>query len=167
MGDNRRQNERINIPLEIVLESASGKRECRISDLSTGGCFVDSIASVSKGETLTLMLHMPAGNWLKLCGKVMYNYPGVGFGLSFIELSKEEQFLLEQVISAHGGKSSRQADPAIEKESKIAKEETRQDESSIKTVGKSNEFEHFIQDLFGDEDDDSKTVQGQKDPRKQ
>jgi hypothetical protein len=159
MEDNRRQSERINIPMEIVLESSSGKRECRLSDLGTGGCFVDSIATVSDGEVLTLMLRLPDGRWLKVGGKVTYLYPGVGFGLRFIGLSKEEQFQLEQVILAHGGKPSAQQNPAVEKEN----EPVRQDDSLINTKSSSSEFEQFMQDLF-DTPDESKIVQMQKAP---
>lgn len=165
MGDNRRRNERINIPLEIVMESSSGKRECRISDLSIGGCFVDSIATVTDGESLTLMLHVSKGQWLKLSGKVVYLYPGLGFGLRFIGLAKEEQILLEQVITAHGGKPSPRQNPAIEKETKTVTTETGQEKSLINTQDKSNEFEQFIQDLFDNPDDESHPVQARKDSR--
>src|SRR5688500_10708380 len=106
MGNNRRQNARINISLEVLLESTSGKRDSRISDLSMGGCFVDSIANVVEGEVLNITLHLPNGQWLKLTGAVVYIYSGFGFGLRFLGITDEEQEQLEQVIVSHGGKPS-------------------------------------------------------------
>jgi CheY-like chemotaxis protein len=108
MWNTPRQSERVPVSLEIVLEfaSGSGKRDARISDLSMGGCFVDSIAQVSEGETVALQVHLPMGLWAQLYGEVVYCSPGFGFGLRFTRLAEEERILLEQVITAHGGKPS-------------------------------------------------------------
>lgn len=101
MENNRRNKERTSIALETVLESASGKRESRISDLSVSGCFVDSIISPNKGEIVVLTLRIPSGEWIKLNGEVVYVYPGIGFGVRFTRISEEETTRLEQVILAH------------------------------------------------------------------
>ena len=104
--DTPRKHERIPVSLEIVLESSSGKRDARISDLSMGGCFVDSIAQVSDGETVVFQVRLPAGLWVQLYGQVVYCSPGFGFGLRFTRLAGEERILLAQVVAAHGGKPS-------------------------------------------------------------
>lgn len=101
MENNRRNNERTSITLETVLESASGKRESRISDISVSGCFVDSIISPNKGEIVVLSLRIPSGDWMKLNGEVVYVYPGIGFGIRFTRISEEETAQIEQVILAH------------------------------------------------------------------
>jgi hypothetical protein len=176
MADNRRQSERINIPLEIVLESASGRRECRISDLSFGGCFVDSIAAVSAGEVLTLMLHLPTRQCLKVQGEVTYLYPGFGFGLRFIDLSKEGEIQLEQVILAHGGKPLKRRDVVVEQETKSIEEikpigeitpvnENPEPKGSL-TGTKSppaNEFEQLMQDLFDSSEEENESAPARKD----
>jgi CheY-like chemotaxis protein len=118
MWDTPRQYERISILLEIVLESSSGKRDARISDLSMGGCFVDSIAHVSEGETVVFQIRLPAGLWVQLYGEVVYCSPGFGFGLQFTNLAGEERILLEQVILAHGGKRSPSPGPVVKDETK-------------------------------------------------
>lgn len=106
MWDTPRQHERTPVSLGIVLESASGKRDARISDISMGGCFVDSITQMSEGETAVFQVHLPMGLWVQLYGEVVYLSPGFGFGLRFTRLAEEERILLEQVIAAHGGKPS-------------------------------------------------------------
>jgi hypothetical protein len=149
MKNNRRQSERISIPLEILLESASGNHESRISDLSRGGCFVDSIANVSHGEALAVTLRLPAGKSLRLISEVVYLYPGFGFGLRFIALTSYEQTLLEQVIKAHGGKPSLQ-NLAVANETGTVKTITSMNESSPNTKSPTYyEFEQFIDDLMG------------------
>jgi len=98
-----RQYKRFPISLEIVLEFSSGKREARISDLSMGGCFVDSIMNVSEGEIVSFKLRMPTGQWVELSGKVIYYLPNFGFGIRFTNRTEEKNKLLAQIILAHGG----------------------------------------------------------------
>jgi hypothetical protein len=98
MENNRRNKERATVSLEIALESASGKHDTRISDLSVSGCFVDSIASHSTGEIVALDIRMPSGEWLRLSGEVAYVYPGIGFGVKFTLTSDEDKAQLEEVV---------------------------------------------------------------------
>lgn len=98
-----RKRERVPVSLKIVLEWTSGKREARISDLSMSGCFVDTIVHVNMGETASFKLTALTGEWLHLSGTVVYYLPSFGFGLSFEAVSKEQEILLEQIVSAHGG----------------------------------------------------------------
>ncbi len=118
MWDTPRQHERIPVSLGIVLESSSGKRDARISDLSLGGCFVDSIAHVSVGEIMVFQVRLPMGLWVQLYGEIVYCAPSFGFGLRFTNLAGEEQILLEQVILAHGGKTSPLLDSVVEGQTK-------------------------------------------------
>ena len=98
-----RQFERIAISLQILLESSSGKREARISDLSMDGCFIDTILEVNAGEPVVFDVHLPTGQPVRLSGKVAYNMPRIGFGVRFDDLSEENAQLLKQIILAHGG----------------------------------------------------------------
>ena len=99
MENDNRRNERVAVALETILEWSSGKREARISDLSLDGCFVDSMVSPPVSEVVILKVRMPTGEWLKLCGEVVYVYPGIGFGVLFTLISDEERLLLEKIIS--------------------------------------------------------------------
>jgi hypothetical protein len=78
-----REHERTQYFTEISLESASGKREARISDVSLGGCFVDTITN---------------GDRLDIKGKVAYVMGGFGFGVEFTELDGDSEAVLKKII---------------------------------------------------------------------
>ena len=84
-----RQHERVPYLTEVVLEFASGRREARISDLSEGGCYVDSWAGVRPGDTVRFEMQTPAGDLLPLVGEVAYVFEGAGFGLRFLDLGND------------------------------------------------------------------------------
>jgi uncharacterized protein (TIGR02266 family) len=100
MNDERRQDVRVPLLIEVSWEAKAGNYEARTSDLSTGGCFVDTIAQVTLGEEVHFKLQLPGGNWMELQGQVTYAYPNVGFGVRFINLSEEDKKTLEGLISA-------------------------------------------------------------------
>lgn len=114
MEENLRQNERITLSLEIVLDRSSSKREARIKDLSLGGCFVESLTPVTKGETVVFKVHFPTGKLSMLNGEVVNVFANKGFSLCFTVLTEEEENLIEQIISAHKGKVLRQYNFGVE-----------------------------------------------------
>jgi len=98
-----RKKDRVAILLEIVLEFSSGKHAARISDLSMGGCFVDSIAPVHVGDTISFTLGATDEYGEDMSGEVAYVLPGSGFGLSFKDLSEWQQMRIAEMILANGG----------------------------------------------------------------
>ena len=94
-----RKHERSTFLTEITLESASGKREARISDLSEGGCFVDTIVTVRPGEAVTLSGPVDGGWQLNVTGTVAYVLDGFGFGLQFDELSDEARMVIYKILN--------------------------------------------------------------------
>ena len=101
-----RKHERIPLSLEAIFESSSGKRDVRVSDLSMGGCYVDSIVTVPVGENVVISFRMPNGEWMRVSGEVTYCFPGIGFGLRFNDRLVYDLDLLERVIAAKGGRTS-------------------------------------------------------------
>ena len=89
-GRERREDERKGVSLEAWWESLSGRQQARVSDLSMGGCYVDSLAPVEMGELIVFAIRRPDGSWLELRGRVVARDPG-GFSLSFTFLTDEEQ----------------------------------------------------------------------------
>jgi len=96
-----RKHERVAILTEIVLESSSGRREARISDISIGGCFVDTIVTARVGEPVTLKVTLPPGYLLQLTGEIAYVLDGCGFGVSFSDLSETTRQSLEQFLATN------------------------------------------------------------------
>jgi len=95
--NDRRNQERLEVSLEAVWDG-SGNRSARITDLSEGGCFVDTIGEAYTGELLTFRFQLPDGNWLELAGEVAHQMRPVGFGLRFVDLSDEQLEQLRQFL---------------------------------------------------------------------
>jgi len=93
-----RVHERVNFIAQIELESASGKREVRVTDLSVGGCYIDSIMSVKVDEPLKFDLVHPKGGRLPFTGAVAYHFDGVGFGVRFTDINEEQKLFLSRIV---------------------------------------------------------------------
>lgn len=95
-----RQNERYSYLKEVELEFASGKRSARISDISIGGCYIDTIAQIPVGESLTLHIASTSGESMQFQGKVAYLLDGFGFGVEFIDLADPQREFLSGLITS-------------------------------------------------------------------
>lgn len=95
--NDRRSQERLEVCLEAVWDG-SGNRSARITDLSEGGCYVDTTGETSTGELLSFRVQLPDGNWLELTGEVAHQMRTVGFGLRFVEMSDEQREQLRQFL---------------------------------------------------------------------
>ncbi|CAN5722598.1 hypothetical protein BH24ACI3_BH24ACI3_01910 [soil metagenome] len=69
--------------IDIILDSSAGRRSSRISDLSVGGCFVESMTNYHEGEELAFELRSSDGNVLRFTGRVAYVMENFVSGLSF------------------------------------------------------------------------------------
>ena len=98
-----RKEERISYLKEVELEFASGKRSARISDISPGGCYIDTIAQVPVGERLSLHIAASDGESEPFSGKVAYVLEGNGFGVEFVDLSEQQREFLTKILSSSGG----------------------------------------------------------------
>ena len=94
----RRRDKRWDVCLDAVWDSRSGNFTARATDLSEGGCYIDSLNQPSVGEFLNLKLQLPNGDWLELTGEVAHQTPPLGFGLRFVELSEEQLKNLQLLI---------------------------------------------------------------------
>jgi len=95
-----RAYERTDIVREIVLESSAGKRPSRISDMSLGGCYIESITNFRKGEEVSFDLSDTAGDVLRFSGNVAYVLDGFGFGLTFTNLTPNHLAFLNRILPA-------------------------------------------------------------------
>jgi hypothetical protein len=70
----------------------------KVTSLSVRGCFLQTTVYGERGKLLHVHLWLPEGEWLKLCGAVLYVMEGIGFGISFNEVGGEcERRLLSTV----------------------------------------------------------------------
>ena len=93
----RRSQKRLEVCLHAVWDGNSGNYSARITDLSEGGCYVDSLGQAQVGEVLKIKLQFQNGDWLELSGEVAHQMPPLGFGVRFVNLDPEQ---LEKLRSA-------------------------------------------------------------------
>lgn len=86
----RRRDERLEVCLDAVWDGKSGNYTARVTDLSEGGCYVDTLGDAHVGEIISFKLQMPTGDWLELTGEVAHETPPLGFGLRFVYLSDQQ-----------------------------------------------------------------------------
>ena len=98
--EDRREDKRKEMTLDVRWEGGSGRHTARISDLSLGGCYLDTLGQVSVGEIVGLEIKLRSGEWLPLSGSVAFHHPGVGFSVCFNFLTDEEQEQLAQLINS-------------------------------------------------------------------
>ena len=98
-----RQNDRFSYLKEVELEFASGRRSARISDISVGGCYIDTIAQVPVGEQLTLHIATGNGEAKEFTGRVAYLLEGFGFGVEFTGLTDDHREFLAQILNSSSG----------------------------------------------------------------
>src|SRR5258708_16011487 len=89
--------------VEVVVESASGRRDARISDISAGGCYIDTIVHVYEGEEIAFEFKQPTGESLRFTGTVAYVLEGMGFGIKFTNLTDDHQAVIDQIIKSSSG----------------------------------------------------------------
>ena len=96
-----RKDDRFPYLKEVELEFASGRRSARISDISLGGCYIDTIAQVAVGEPLALVISSSNGDSMEFKGRVAYVLENFGFGVEFTDVSDpQRQFLGEIAVSS-------------------------------------------------------------------
>ncbi len=98
-----RKDDRVTYLKEIELKFASGRRSARVSDISMGGCYIDTIAQVPIGEEMTLELAATNGEMLRFRARIAYVLDGFGFGVEFLDLTDEHRAFLTRLLSANRG----------------------------------------------------------------
>jgi hypothetical protein len=79
-------------------DSSTEAHSARITDLSEGGCFLDSVGEVRLGEIVGFRVLLPDDDWLYLEGEVRHYSAGRGFGVQFVELNDEQTEKLQWLI---------------------------------------------------------------------
>lgn len=94
----RRTEKRWDVCLDAVWDGKSGNYVARVTDLSEGGCYVDTLGEAQVGEVIVFKLQLPEAEWLELTGEVAHQTPPLGFGLRFINLTDEQRQKLRSLL---------------------------------------------------------------------
>ena len=98
MVDERRQFERVRLPMEVHWEGLSGKHAARVYDLSLSGCYVETLGQVTPGERVRFEVELPTGRRLRLEGEVVHAQANMGFGLRLVNLSGADRGMLAHLL---------------------------------------------------------------------
>jgi hypothetical protein len=98
-----RKEDRYTYLKEVELEFSSGRRSARISDISAGGCYIDTIAQVPVGENLRMYISAADGNSMEFNGRVAYVLEGFGFGIEFTDLTDAHRAFLAKLLASASG----------------------------------------------------------------
>src|SRR6188474_2426624 len=88
--DDRRSKPRLSVRLDAMWNDSTEVHSARVTDLSEGGCFLDSVGEVREGEIVGFRVLLPDDDWLYLEGEVRHYTAGRGFGVKFVELNEEQ-----------------------------------------------------------------------------
>ncbi|HKB69030.1 MAG TPA: PilZ domain-containing protein [Pyrinomonadaceae bacterium] len=98
MTDEKRKHGRLPLVMETSWEGSGSKSLARTVDISATGCFIDTLAPVEVGETLSLRLTLHGGEYISLQGVVMYRMPSLGFGVRFTRVSDSDRLRLDALL---------------------------------------------------------------------
>jgi hypothetical protein len=100
----RRENERVRADLEAHWEGVLARRDGRIVDISSSGCFILTTDEVREEELIRLEIQLPTGRRIYLWGEVVYKVEEMGFALRFTGSDETELQMLGMLIDyARGG----------------------------------------------------------------
>ncbi|HEY7785035.1 MAG TPA: PilZ domain-containing protein [Pyrinomonadaceae bacterium] len=97
--DDRRSKPRLSISLDAVWERTGDAPAARMTNLSEGGCFLDTVGEVRQGEIVAFRVLMPNDDdWLYLEGEVRHHVKGIGFGVKFLDLNEDQEEKVKDLI---------------------------------------------------------------------
>ena len=99
MEEERRHHQRKQMMLEVRSDDF-GQSGLRTTDISVGGCYIETMAQVAVGDSLAFEIRLPGGQWVPLQGTVVYHHPTVGFGLRFTGLTQEHKDILSRLVES-------------------------------------------------------------------
>jgi len=94
----RRIGKRWDVCLDALWDGKSGNYQARITDLSEGGCYVDTMGEAQVNEVISFKLRLPDGEWFEFTGEVAHQTPPLGFGLKFINFTDEQREKLRSLL---------------------------------------------------------------------
>ncbi len=96
--DERRSRPRLSVNLEAVWDSATDNHPALITDLSLGGCYMNTVGEIMTGEMVGFRVLLPDGDWLYVEGEVRHHTVGRGFGVQFADLDPEQNEKIEWLL---------------------------------------------------------------------
>lgn len=96
--EERRSSPRLSVTLEAVWDSATDNHPALITDLSLGGCYMNTVGEIRSGEMVGFRVLLPDGDWLYVEGEVRHHAIGRGFGVRFVDLDPDQNEKIEWLL---------------------------------------------------------------------
>ena len=93
--EERRKYDRSRLIVDVFYNGQDATGVASSQDISIGGLYLNTQASLPDGSVLLLRIPLPSGKEVIVNGEVVYVNPGKGVGVSFQGLSAESRGLLE------------------------------------------------------------------------
>lgn len=88
-GKERRAERRYKVSFRVLLmRETSPEVEGEVTNLSAGGCFVESNVGVSEGDLVKIHFDIPGGGDLTVWGEVVFRVEETSFGVRFSAFSQ-------------------------------------------------------------------------------
>lgn len=100
MGSERRSSPRFRFIAETEVTDADNgaSLKARTHDLSTGGCFLDTLNPSPKGTEIQVRI-VHAGAVFTARGRVVFVVPNMGMGVAFTKLDGNQILVLQEWLS--------------------------------------------------------------------
>jgi c-di-GMP-binding flagellar brake protein YcgR len=104
MSDEKRRSPRVSYLCEVACDMFPGDtpQTLRLSDISAGGAFIDSMAGLPIGACVALTFSAGARE-VRVRAEVVQSMPQFGIGVRFLDLSEEDRAAIEQLVLEQGG----------------------------------------------------------------
>jgi c-di-GMP-binding flagellar brake protein YcgR len=89
---------KLSVPVEVHSEGSAAPLHCSTSDVSLGGCYIESMYPFPAGTALELKLE--ASETLLILARVVTCDPQFGNGIEFVRILPEDRAHLERFLEA-------------------------------------------------------------------
>lgn len=97
-GADRRAHRRVKGPFDAAWNGDPNGRGLRLTDISEGGCYVQSMANLPAGDRLMMKLSLPQGGKVQVAGEVVSTDQGVGFAVRFVDLAGTQLEAIREAV---------------------------------------------------------------------
>ena len=103
MSSDKRQSNRVSTDVRGSWHRGSVHCLTQVANLSTGGCFIESLDQTPPSGQFRLRLQLPRNELVWLTGEVAHFQLNQGFGVRFLQVSESSRRMLSRAVDALRG----------------------------------------------------------------
>ncbi len=85
--------------VDVYRDGGRNRQHCTLTDMSTGGCYVETTQPLPAGSTVVLEVHTPEVK-VRVPGKVKSMHPGYGMGIEFTARTSEDKKQVARLMAS-------------------------------------------------------------------